>query len=539
MKSLFYSLILTVIFVLFHEITHAQFATTLQFNSQTDLDNYFAANPGLTSLVDLSFNIGGGDPIINTNVLSDISSIGTLSITDWSQNGDADLSGLNNLTALDTLITNNVEHFDFVYNITTMDLLIVNSIDDYLPDSINFEGFDNLQTAGKIELNLWKPSNIVVNAFPSLTTLDHLVFGGSTNFLSNHLGQFDGFHALTSLQNLHIGEYEPTTFTTLTICNSITHLNDFWAYIVLPPSVNSTICQNLVSVNNFHVSGYFPFDNFTVQTINTSYIEGSGYLTEINLPNLTTIVDLLGITTYSPLQVELHMLNDVHHMMVSGADWWGPVSVNINMPQVTAIDGDFTFSGTLNSSLDFIENVVSIGGQVSIENNPNLSDCSVLAICNKLNIAPNAVTISGNTGACAELADVASACFVPTITGNIYYDLNCNQIYDSEDLGVTYPLVEDDANTVIGSSNGNGGYTIVAPPNGLLTFVPIPPTGTIAATAVSIDTDALTANTTVDFALCPDGSFHDVEVNGTLGTWVRNGYNTRYYFTVKNNSFYS
>jgi hypothetical protein len=540
MKSILYFTILTTHFIFCCGMTYAQLSATLNFDTQTQLDNYFAANPGLTTLLDLGLANGTGslDPIMNTSALSNITDIGTLIISDWSTN--MDLSGLSNLTSLDTLLTANVEQFDFVTNVTNLELLIINSWFGEL--SLNFNGFDNLQTAGSIYLNLSNPTSIIVNAFPSLHTLDHLAFSpyGSSNEMA-HIGTFDGLNAVTSMQSLYIGENEPTTFSLLNICNAVTQLNDFLTYIYFPngaPAVNSTICQNLISADNMRISGDFPFDDFSVQTINTLIIDGNGAPTLTALPNATTVLDLY-IFTYSPIQVDLPLLATVQNLAVEGAPWWPAVDVNLNIPQIANIPGNFTFSGTLQSSLDFLENVVSIGGEVTIENNPNLSDCSVQAICHKLNIAPNDVTISGNTGACAELADVAAACFVPTITGNIYYDLNCNQVYDTDDVGVAYPLIADDTGTFIGSSNGNGGYTIVAPPNGILTFAPIAPAGTDEATPVFIDTDALTANTNIDFAICPDGSFHDVEVNSMIGTWVRYGFNTQYYFTIKNNSFHT
>jgi hypothetical protein len=544
MKRILYLTFLILQFTLCTELTRAQYyipSTPLNFYTQTGLDNYFAANPGITAINGISLLNGGMDPILNTNALSNVTSIGTL-VLNWFDPiaPSIDVSGLNNLTDIDTLWTYSNVDFDFASNITNLDLLVVKNF--YEPLGVNFEGFDNLETAGEIYLNLNQPSAIVVNAFPSLHTVNQLMVDsdlGSIAMGTGDIGSFDGFNSVTSLQDLTIGDYG-LTFTSLSICNAVTQLENYriTTWQPGPPTGNSMSCQNLALINNFMVSGGpYPFTSVEAQSINNLYIDG--YTNSIAFPNLTQVGNI-ELYPFAPIQLDFPLLNSTDNVLIYVvASLAGIQEVTMNIPQLTSIDGDFSMSSTSNTSLDFLENLVSIGGTILLEDNPNLSACNIDAICSKLSIAPNDVTIVGNTGACTELADVAAACIIPTITGHVYYDLNCNQSFDPEDVPVTYPLINDTNNNLLGSSYENGNYTIVTPPNGQITFAPIAPLGTLPATPITVDTDAMTGNMVIDFPLCPNGDYHDVEVTAALSTVVRPGFYSWYPIHLKNNSYYT
>jgi hypothetical protein len=525
------------LFMLCAHLTKAQHPFPCQFlcfGSQTSLDDYFAANPGLTTLTGLELYSGGVDPITNTTALSNVTSIGTLVLDFWTPLAPSvDLSGLNNLMDIDSLWAYSNYDFDFAANITNLDLLEVHN--RWGEFAVNFDGFNNLETAGQILLNLNQPSGIVIDAFPSLHTVIQLTVGANSVDDIEHFGAFDGFNSITSLQNLTIGNWA-LTYNSLSICNAVTQLDNF---IVTPslelPSGSSSFCQSLTSINNFNVSGGpYPFTSVNAQSINNISIQGTTSL--ISFPNLPEAVNI-GLYPSSSIQVDFPSLNSTQNLEIYVTfNDPGVVEVTFNCPQLNAIDGNFIMSKTANSSLDFLDNVVSIGGTITLEDNPNLSACNIDAICSKLSIAPNDVTIAGNTGDCSGIAEVMATCTVPIISGSIYYDLNCNQTFDSEDQEVYYPLIINDNNAIVGTTTATGDFAIAAHPNGILTFLPQTQPGTLPANPVSVDTDALTADVNFNFGLCPDPNFYDVGINASLLNIVRPGFPSQYEIRIKNNS---
>jgi hypothetical protein len=277
MRRILHTTILILEFMLYAHLTKAQHPLPCQFlcfGSQTSLDDYFAANPGLTTLTGLELYSGGVDPITNTTALSNVTSIGTLVLDFWTPLAPSvDLSGLNNLMDIDSLWAYSNYDFDFATNITNLDLLVINNKWGIL--AVNFDGFDNLETASEIYLNLNQPSGIVIDAFPSLhtviqLTLDSELFAGTGN-----IGAFDGFNAVTSMQNLSIGNYG-LTFSSLSICNAVSQLDNFniTTYYQELPSGSTSSCENLTSINNFSVGGGpYPFTSVVAQSINRIYID--------------------------------------------------------------------------------------------------------------------------------------------------------------------------------------------------------------------------------------------------------------------------
>jgi hypothetical protein len=540
MKPTFLAILLLSLFSLKTQIGKSQ---VVSFQTQTELDDYFVANPGVTSFTTLYLsNFSDEDAILNTNALANVTSIDNLYIHDYfTWDTPTDFSGLNNLINVNLLQTRNIGDFEFASNLTHIESLYIlaDEVNPYI--SLNFDGFDNLQTAGEIIISFNNPTNIVIDAFPSLTSATSIDLGVDLglNVYYYYMGSFDGFNAVTSLETFSIGGITGTaSFNSLSVGNSLTSLVVFTSELY-SPMTGSASFENLLSVEQANIFGYFPFDNTPLQTIDMLTVATAGVSGSIISLSYVESVNDIFIENFSDVTVDLPMLENVTNISIGAYEVFEPRQINVNIPQVDIINGDFYYARTLNTSLDFLENVVLINGEVTIIDNPNLSNCSVDAICSKLNLAPNEVNIEGNTGACTELSDVAAACIIPTITGQVYYDLNCNQSFDPEDVPVTYPLINDTNNNLLGSSYENGNYTLVTPPNGQLTFAPIDPLGTLPATPTTVDTDAMTGDMVIDFPLCPNGNYHDVEVTAALYTNVRPGFNSGYGIHLKNNSYYT
>ncbi len=527
----------------------AQCTDPIEFYDQTSLNAFFADNPSCTSLgIVMIDNSGDGDPITDLNAMSNVLSIDSLIILDYMNN--MDLSGLNNLTALGNLTTLMVHDFTFCSNITSINHLHIEYHEDlnFSNMDVDFSAFDNLQSAHLINLGFYMPNGNYFNIFPNLTTLDVLNFEPwlYNPYYSTVFGTLDGFHALTSIDSAYIGTMNVFLCNELTIGNALTSMMQLH-YLGAAAIFNSF--QNVQTINDFVIYSesqqVILLPQLAQTTFTELYLNGND---QLYFPQLQTVGDFSleygGFSSIPdlPCVIDMPLLNACTNFLLVGySEFNGLIlpPLNYDFSQLDSVSGNFIIQSTNLEDLNTFTNLSYIGGTLSIQDNADLSICHIDAICNRLNNAPNDVTITGNTGACAELVDVAASCFIPTITGNIYYDLNCNQVYDTDDVGVAYPIISDETNAIIGSSNGVGEYTIVAPPNGLLTFAPIAPTGTIAPVSITIDTDTLSDNTIVDFPLCPDGTFHDVAVDAVLSTWIRNGFLTQYAVVLTNHSFHS
>lgn len=62
------------------------------------------------------------------------------------------------------------------------------------------------------------------------------------------------------------------------------------------------------------------------------------------------------------------------------------------------------------TSLEVLDHPISIGGPVSIKNNPSLSHCAVQSVCDFLALAPEQASILDNASGCDTRAEVMEAC---------------------------------------------------------------------------------------------------------------------------------
>lgn len=549
MKKLLLLTLFNAFFVLNPSWFFAQCMDPVVFYDQTSLDSFFANNPSCTSMGTVMIdNTGEFDPISNLNAMSNVTSIDSLIIFDYMNN--MDLGGLNNLTTLANLTTFMVHDFSFCSNITNIIHLHIEYHEDVNSSNqdVDFSGFDNLQSAHSINLGFYMPSSNYINIFPSLTTLDLLNFEPFiyNQYYTTAFGTLDGFHALTTIESVLIGTINIFLCAELSIGNSLIsvgQLHYLGASFVFNSFQNTQTIYEIYILSESQQTISLPLLHNT--SMATFYLLGND---QFYFPELHTAGDLSilygGQTSLPeiPCIIETPTLTSCNHFTLTGYTNFAdnalsPLVANFN--QLDSIHNSITLSTTNLTDLTLFPGLSYIGGTINIEGNPELSACSIEAICNRLNIAPNDATITGNLGDCAELADVAAGCVIPTITGQVYYDLNCNAFFDTEDIAVSHPLIMDSDMNATGSSNSNGQYTIVAIPNGVLTYQPSAPAGTITPSTITIDTDTLSGNTVVDFALCPDGTFHDVAVDAALSTWIRNGFLTQYAVVLTNHSFHS
>ena len=344
------------------------------FTSQAQIDSFKINYPGC-SIVEGDVRIEGND-ISNVDSLITITTIqGKLKIGNLFVENLilSDLTGFSNLTEVG-------EEMDISNN------TILTSLD----------GLNNLTSF---------PEPTFINRNPSLASLASLsnLSSSATLFILIHqngaLTDLTGLESLTSANNITIRRND--NLVSLTGLDNISDVDDFHI-------IGNVILENFIE-----------FDNLTTVR-NLSIVDDSSLTSISGLTNLTSITGDLLIEN-NPLLSSL--------------------SPFVN---VTSIGGKLTIDGCNSlSTLDGFENIITIGASpvdlgnliisnnqslinlsglenleassiidLTIVNNPTLSECSVQSICEYL-VSPNGtVSIANNASGCESSEEVEAACLV-------------------------------------------------------------------------------------------------------------------------------
>lgn len=134
-----------------------------------------------------------------------------------------------------------------------------------------------------------------------------------------------------------------------------------------------------------------------------------------------------------------------------------PIQNLDGLRNIVSINGDLTISGCVGlTSLSGFANLSTVSGDILIEDNPNLEECTIEAVCQ--DITSNTIDIDNNDVGCRDLGEVLSACIDPScpdeipdftllgeFEGHTYYVsnlnntwLNAQQISNSLAMGNAY-----------------------------------------------------------------------------------------------------
>jgi uncharacterized repeat protein (TIGR01451 family) len=176
----------------------------------------------------------------------------------------------------------------------------------------------------------------------------------------------------------------------------------------------------------------------------------------------------------------------------------------------------------------------------SIYQNPKLSYCAVIPICNRIAL-PNALFISANTGGCADKNAVQFQCTntLSSISGKTYYDMNCDSVYTaSVDVVSPYTLLKNTATGLpYAFATQQGDYQFFMLNNSQLTLEPVVPVVYVVPTAAS---RSYQIGSTVqqfinqDYGFCTDAQIHDVQIATTAFSPPRPGFQFSMQVCVKN-----
>jgi hypothetical protein len=194
-------------------------------------------------------------------------------------------------------------------------------------------------------------------------------------------------------------------------------------------------------------------------------------------------------------------------------------------------------------TLDGLNNYLNVNSSVQIEHNPKLSDCDLLFLCNHVRDSTKISSIAFNGTSCNSVQDVISGCDpdYSSATGLVYFDLNCNEIFDSADVQAPYHILQKTGNQFpVASTNSAGVFQLDLLKNDTLE-IQVEPINHFSSNPFSYTfmTDtSLVSFDSIDFALCPDTLFHDLGVSLTAYSLPRPGFSFRYQVCVVNNGLY-
>ncbi|MBK8967935.1 MAG: hypothetical protein IPM36_14965 [Lewinellaceae bacterium] len=190
------------------------------------------------------------------------------------------------------------------------------------------------------------------------------------------------------------------------------------------------------------------------------------------------------------------------------------------------------------SSLDGLGPMLSTQSLL-IKDNPQLSACSTLPICNAL--ALNAFpTIENNQSGCNSAAEILATCNFSfnSLGGQVFLDPECDGIAGSQDRFLPYQMLRTTDGRPFAFTDATGRYQRFLTGNQDFNFrADAIPGFSPQPDSISISTnDTLKLFNGQDFSLCPDSLFHNWRVSISPIGLPRPGFENRYVIQYQNRS---
>lgn len=425
MKKILYTFVFFTIMGFYTDIS-ACLPGGIVFTSQQQIDDFSIDYPGCTEIegfLKIKETISGN--ITNLNGLSSITKInGYLEI----KSNDAlnDLSGLSNLsylnhylniwgnssltslTGLEGINTNSISFIikirfnDQLVNLSGLDgLTFIDGLEIKNNNSlINLSGLDNITSImGDIDI-MYNPALVNMEGLEAVVEFD-----GSISIVSNdELLNLSGFNNFPWAGSITI-----TDNNKLESVSSLGNLSTIHNVVIgrNPKLISLTGFENTITIggylsifNNDILEDLTGFDNVTLIG-NGLFISNNAALINLKgLDNLTTNNE--NFTIYG--NPSLENLTGLESIVTMG----GFIEIFDN-EQLSSLDGIQNIDATTINSINDEE-----VKDLNIYDNPNLSECSVLSICNFLDLTGKTKNIHDNMVGCNNATEIKDACVYPT-----------------------------------------------------------------------------------------------------------------------------
>ncbi|WP_026450350.1 T9SS type A sorting domain-containing protein [Aequorivita capsosiphonis] len=428
-------------------------------------------NPNLINLHELnSISTFDNVFIINNDLLVNLVGLEGLTQPNQSAQGiitlrDNDL--LNSLEGLDNLF--DIDYFNIENNnsLTTFkgldalqtvyELVVKNS-----PNLTSISALRNVQSFNRLEINNTNALSAIGFGADSNFTIGYLYLKGTS------LETLQGMEKLVELENslriesnpnlLNLNGLQNATGVNYLELRDNTSLNDIsdLSGINRANSINIIDNDNLVSLDgvNFNSTGYLNLiikDNEILSDI--SVLSGlSGELGGVEIINNPTLASLSSLNNFTQVDQQFFIEENTALISLDGlqniSQFGYAIKLNVNnsLTDITSLENaDLTYINTL-----------------EITNNENLSQCSILSICNFLNNGTITPIIENNATGCASKNEVLVNCGITNniIEGTINFDFDNNGC-DGNDYAVNNILVSttDGTSTFTTTTSEVGTYS--------------------------------------------------------------------------------
>ena len=449
------------------------------------------------------------------------------------------LLGLSNLITADSILINSSSStmaLDGLDNLQNVSSLYINAY--YIDD---LHAFDNITNLDDLTIDfMWEaaagtpPS--FYDVFPNLQSVTNQLIIGK---LMSECGTLTGFNSLLSVGQLSFSFWDLLVMDTFDGMHNLQTIDsNFYNYAWSANSVSGF--ENLVSIGGYaEMALQCPCDMPDFESLNS--IESLwlfNYVT--SLPDFPSLITVPG---------EILILGDAQSIgFVSLQEVTGDIAISpdasgtfyyfdeIHMDSLQHVGGTLSIVATDIDNVDFLSNLEYVGETLELYANFNLANCEAEYLCQQIPISPAMFHIELNAPGCNSNEEVLATCGDSYALGEVYYDLDCDGVYNNADVMLQNPVLFDDLNQPVGSSNYDGEFFVSFPDNTTTTITvgDLPGYSTTPQTFTTTGTAQVFSN--IQFAMCPQANLHDVSVSLYTPQQIRPNYYTGYYFTVHNNA---
>jgi len=507
----------------------------------TNNDNLLSFE-GLNNLnsIELLLSIVNNYSLLNIEALQSLQSIGYLLIDQ-----NAALMSLEGLENISTLGNFEIRDNDSLTNLIGLQGLVITSSDSSIKMNDNLTSVSGLISEFEFETVYLEISNN-----PSLITLEGLIgagnediiLGGLTIYDNDLIIDFTGLEAISSITSFEVNS-----------CNSIENFNGLQDVYFENGQI---LIKNNLSLTNM--------DGFIAN--------GSSF--GLLLENNSSLLDLTGLEGTDEINSLTIRENDILENVdalansnITNSIW---IQDNPSLTSIVGLGGNYESSistviinNDLLESLDGLENLllgsvflkdnqtlqdisaleyldIEVLNNLTIKNNPNLSECNILSICNYLPEGNN-IDIQNNAIGCNNETEILDACNFTfnVFTGNVRFDFNDNGC-DNEDYSAGSILIEmiNGVNVYSTFTNSEGNYTLFIEEEGTFTLSVAPdslPQGFVASPVSEEITFIGFGNMeTVDFCIEAIEVFNDLKILLFPLNDARPGFDADYRIVVEN-----
>ena len=385
---------------------------------------------------------------------------------------------------------------------------------------ISLAGLQNLSSVGE-DLLIYNN-----DALPSLAGLQNLSSVGG--YLS--IGTNDALTSLAALENLSsVGEHlDISDNIALTSLMGLENLSSVGEDVSIGYNTALTSLEGLESLSS---------------VVGELHIWSNDMLTSLEgLENISSVGECLLIENNDALTslVGLQNLSSVGECL---SVFKNDALTNLGGLQNLSSVGENFYIGYNDAmtSLLGLANLNSLGGDLYIVENHNLSICSIWPICQYLpahDPSVQVVKIYNNASGCNSIEEIISKCtvFFSHVSGQMYGDLDCNNIFDGSDAYAPNVFVTKSNGMPLAATNSGGEYVALLAVGTTSTISVNAPLGYTAQpdTFRIVTNDTLTAYTGYDFILCPDSLFKDASLSVVAVNLPRSGFTNAYHVCYQN-----